>query len=1441
MHWQNPFQITDYYNGTPAVGPDGTVYVGWDKLYAIDPGTGVQKWAISPPAGYAYWTTPTIGPDGNIYVSGGFSLYVYNSKGQLQWTSTGGGGPLAIGKDGTVYEGGDDAIYVLSSSPSSQSPLVTLKYSGPNQPSVSALTISTDGGTLYACGLNSLYAINLNNFPTPYQKWRFDAGCDLSDTPAIGPDGTIYVGSGDYNLYAINPDGSKKWTFLTTGDVESSPAVGSDGTVYVGSDDGKLYAINPNGTIKWSVTTGNIIQSSPAIGADGTVYVGSDDHNLYAVGPGVGSTAPTVAITSPSTSPYSTNNPSLSIAGTASAYSSRSITSVSWSSNQGASGGCTGTANWSTSGISLTIGQNIITVTATDSSGQTGTAVLIVTYAPAPPTISITSPVAVTPPSTGTYSTSANTLSIAGSASPGSGYSLTGVSWTSNQGGSGTCTGTTSWSADNIALSIGTNVITITATDNRGQTANAVLTVTYTPSATPTVSITSPVVVTPPLTGTYSTSANTLSIAGSASPGSGYGLTGVSWTNSQGGSGTCTGTTSWSAGNILLNPGQNVITITATDSHAQTANAVLTVTYSLPATPTITITSPAIATPGFPGVYSTSQNTLSISGVAAPGNGYSLTGVTWINDPYANYLLSTTGNSEQGVSGTCTGTSSWSANNLTLSPGVNNIFVTATDSSSQTITACLHVTYTPPAAPTVTITSPTLSQTYSTGSQTVSLAGTASAGDAIESISWTNSRGGSGVCTGTTTWNTCNITVPQGRNLITLTATDSLGQTGKTTLMVYSSMPAPWQSFGRDARHAGLSPFKGPDNPNHYSWNTTGDRIYSSPAIDLDGTVYVGSDDGNLYAFNASGYKKWAFQIGSSAYYNSPAIGLDRTVYFGAGYSLYAIDPNSGIPKWTFATGGDVTSPTIGPDGTIYIGSQDHNLYAVSPNGAEKWAFYNNAYNGAYTCDSPAVGSDGTVYVPSSCGWLYALNPNGTQKWVYCTVYINIPMMRNTTYALSSPAIGSDGTIYVGSIDGCLWAIDHTTGQSKWAVDFNPEPAIPPHPIYAAPSIGPDDTMYVCAGDSLYALDSNSGTQKWSYRNGNPLYASPAIGQDGTVYLSSLDSNLYAFNHDGSQKWAFKTGNYLCSSPAIAPNGTIYVGSCDNNLYAIGPGPKNILLAGLTSGGNILYTSDMDTWQSVPGTMSSIGIGDFNLQNTFGIAALSSSGNVYYTNDLQNWNTFPGVLSSLAVGNFAQKGQDYIAGLASNQTIWYTTNMASWANIPGYLTTLVSGDFNGDGKCELAGLSYNNEVWYTTDMADWYQIPGYLSTLIAGDFNGDGKDELAGTAPNGEIWYTTDMADWTYVPGAYSHLAAGDFTGSGKAGLAGLDSNGTVYYTTDMQNWTGIPGVALTSIVVSDFNRDGVADIAGLDSSGNVWYTTDLYTWTELPGATLASLSVPRR
>ncbi|MDQ7825902.1 MAG: PQQ-binding-like beta-propeller repeat protein [Candidatus Eremiobacteraeota bacterium] len=73
--------------------------------------------------------------------------------------------------------------------------------------------------------------------------WEFQTGDMVVSSPRVGPDGTVYVGSRDKKVYAINPDGTERWEFETDGWVGSSPSTGPDGTVYAGSGDAKVYAL----------------------------------------------------------------------------------------------------------------------------------------------------------------------------------------------------------------------------------------------------------------------------------------------------------------------------------------------------------------------------------------------------------------------------------------------------------------------------------------------------------------------------------------------------------------------------------------------------------------------------------------------------------------------------------------------------------------------------------------------------------------------------------------------------------------------------------------------------------------------------------------------------------------------------------------------------------------------------------------------------------------------------------------------------------------------------------------------------------------------------------------------------------------------------------------------------------------------------------------------
>lgn len=154
--------------------------------------------------------------------------------------------------------------------------LVDTRYAVSSSPA-----LGKDGTIYFGTWDGKLWALNTNGT----RKWVFRTGSEIRSSPAVGSDGTIYVGSRDRKFYCVSAEGKKKWVFETGGWVDSSPGLAQDGTIYFGSWDRNFYALNPNGTEKWKFPTGGVVASSPAIGADGTIYFGSHDRKLYAVGP----------------------------------------------------------------------------------------------------------------------------------------------------------------------------------------------------------------------------------------------------------------------------------------------------------------------------------------------------------------------------------------------------------------------------------------------------------------------------------------------------------------------------------------------------------------------------------------------------------------------------------------------------------------------------------------------------------------------------------------------------------------------------------------------------------------------------------------------------------------------------------------------------------------------------------------------------------------------------------------------------------------------------------------------------------------------------------------------------------------------------------------------------------------------------------------------------
>ena len=192
-----------------------------------------------------------------------------------------------------------------------------------------------------------------------------------------------------------------------------------------------------------------------------------------------------------------------------------------------------------------------------------------------------------------------------------------------------------------------------------------------------------------------------------------------------------------------------------------------------------------------------------------------------------------------------------------------------------------------------------------------------------------------------------------------------------------------------------------------------GETVCSIPAINDENNVYFTTCDNEdhrfkdyLFSLNFNGSLIWKFEVGLIR--TSPAIGMDGTVYISDDNNhFYAINPN-GTMKWEFDKGdhGPISSPAIDQNNTIYFVSSS--LYAMNPNGTLKWK---KIYVDDFGAFSPILSADGLIFINGISGLdmcLYAIKTNGIIKWKYCP---------GGRVVGDSPAIGSDGTIFFPTQD----------------------------------------------------------------------------------------------------------------------------------------------------------------------------------------------------------------------------------------------------------------------------------------------------------------------------------------------------------------------------------------------------------------------------------------
>jgi outer membrane protein assembly factor BamB len=246
-------------------------------------------------------------------------------------------------------------------------------------------------------------------------------------------------------------------------------------------------------------------------------------------------------------------------------------------------------------------------------------------------------------------------------------------------------------------------------------------------------------------------------------------------------------------------------------------------------------------------------------------------------------------------------------------------------------------------------------------------------------------------------------------------------------------------------------------------------------------------------------------------------------------------------PLWIFKTGAAIWSSPAVDEGRVYFGSNDGFVYSLkADSGVLAWQFK----TGGWVVGRPTLNGE-YLYVLSDDGLLYKLHKRtGKAAWKFDThggsvkrIEYNPPEAVDFDVLTSAPTV-VDGTVYVGSADRNLYALDANTGAEKW--HFTTQDLVRSTPAVA------DNIVVVGSRDHhVYAVDSKTGALRWKHDTLREVVSSPLVLND-TAYIGSRDSNLYAFDvPTGKIKWRLFYWTSFVESSARAWDGILYIGSSD--------------------------------------------------------------------------------------------------------------------------------------------------------------------------------------------------------------------------------------------------------------------------------------------------------
>lgn len=303
-----------------------------------------------------------------------------------------------------------------------------------------------------------------------------------------------------------------------------------------------------------------------------------------------------------------------------------------------------------------------------------------------------------------------------------------------------------------------------------------------------------------------------------------------------------------------------------------------------------------------------------------------------------------------------------------------------------------------------------------------------------------------------------------------------------------------------------------------------------------DGTIVVNGRKGT-YGFHPDGTQAWHLETGDCGY-RPPVTGRDGTLYLRSGNGkLYAVraDANGAQVAWEKPVGkrGASANPVLDARGRLYVADDDRRLHVFEPDGREvdhvDWEHLMS--------EEPTVLPDGRLVLKGYDGYQAVFNPEAG-SFLGRLFHGQDPRLERIIHAevLRPTGVGPDGSTYEVADRKTIRVLEPDGKTVRWEHSLDVEATS----VHVA--LRPDGTVLALSGNEMLTAISPEGKRLWTWKPDGAVEWDYVMDAGGTAYFTGSGGNwkAYAVGSDGQPRWTTDLGSHG-GNAALGPLDTLLV------------------------------------------------------------------------------------------------------------------------------------------------------------------------------------------------------------------------------------------------------------------------------------------------------------